>query len=150
MQMTPKSQHGARTARRVWRRRSAIATLHAQGRGGGEWTTSGVRRAAHRLGPDRSAHLARDHAEARGFGPFKFLWKMKLEHEPKRHAADPAVLLDRIIGFRGFKSIAFVATVGDGARDRQRLRHRAVEVPHQLRRQPAAGDRLAPPACPAG
>ncbi len=45
------------------------------------------------------------------FGPFKFLWKLKLEYEPKAATAlTQPILLDRIIGFRGFKSIAFVGT----------------------------------------
>ena len=48
------------------------------------------------------------------FGPFKFLWKMKLEHDPQ---ASPTltepILLDRLIGFRGFKSIAFVGTASE-------------------------------------
>jgi hypothetical protein len=45
------------------------------------------------------------------FGAFKFLWKLKLEYEPKAATAlTQPILLDRIIGFRGFKSIAFVGT----------------------------------------
>jgi hypothetical protein len=45
------------------------------------------------------------------FGPFKFLWKVKLEYDPKAATAlTQPILLDRIIGFRGFKSIAFVGT----------------------------------------
>ena len=48
------------------------------------------------------------------FGPFKFLWKMKLEHEPNAPAAlTQPILLDRLIGFRGFKSIAFVGTASE-------------------------------------
>ena len=54
------------------------------------------------------------------FGPFKFLWKLKLEYDPKAATAlTQPILLDRIIGFRGFKSIAFVGdAVGNRARDR--------------------------------
>ena len=47
--------------------------------------------------------------------PFKFLWKLKLEHHPKRATTlTQPILLDRLIGFRGFKSIAFV---GDRVRN---------------------------------
>src|SRR5262249_24294376 len=48
------------------------------------------------------------------FGPFKFLWKLTLEHEPKAPTAlTEPILLDRLIGFRGFKSIAFVGTASE-------------------------------------
>src|SRR4029079_8801645 len=37
------------------------------------------------------------------------LWKLKMENEPRQlNALTQPILLDRIIGFRGFKSIAFV------------------------------------------
>jgi hypothetical protein len=87
------------------------ASLHAQGRGGAEWTTSAFD--AQRTGwvrndPRISAQTMVKPGE---FGAFKFLWKLKLELDPKAATAlTPPVLLDRIIGFRGFKSIAFVAT----------------------------------------
>ena len=115
--------------------------LHAQGRGGSEWTTSGFdaqRTGWVRTDPRISPQTMVKPGE---FGAFKFLWKLKLEHDPKAATALTApVLLDRIIGFRGFKSVAFVAhAVRDGARGRLRLRHHAVEVPHQLHREPAAG-----------
>jgi putative pyrroloquinoline-quinone-binding quinoprotein len=86
--------------------------LHAQGgRGGSEWTTSGfdaARSSWVRNDPRISPQTV---AKPGAFGAFKFLWKLKLEHDPKAPTALTApVLLDRIIGFRGFKSIAFVAT----------------------------------------
>ena len=70
-----------------------------------------------------------------------FLWKLKLEYDPKAATAlTQPILLDRIIGFRGFKSIAFVGhAIGDRARDRHRSGHAAVEVPHQLFGEPASG-----------
>ena len=77
------------------------------------------------------------------FGAFKFLWKLKLEHDPKAATALTApVLLDRIIGFRGFKSVAFVATQSETvhAIDYDFGTH-AVEVPHQLHRESSAGHR---------
>src|SRR5262249_21526720 len=48
------------------------------------------------------------------FGAFKFLWKLKLEHDPNvATTLTEPILLDRLIGFRGFKSIAFVATASE-------------------------------------
>ena len=85
------------------------------------------------------------------FGPFKFLWKLKLEHDPKQPTAlTQPILLDRIIGFRGFKSIAFVGDqLPRRSRDRHRLRAPAVEGPHQLRREPSADSRRHA-RCPGG
>ena len=89
----------------------ASAILSAQGRGGAEWTTSGYdaqRTASIRNDPRLSVQTLQKPGE---FGPFKFLWKLKLEHDPKAPTAlTQPILLDRIIGFRGFKSIAFVGT----------------------------------------
>src|SRR5262249_58375415 len=48
------------------------------------------------------------------FGAFKFLWKLKLEHDPNVSTTlTEPILLDRLIGFRGFKTIAFVATASE-------------------------------------
>ncbi len=85
--------------------------LHAQGRGGSEWTTSGYD-AQHtgsiRTDPRISVATMQKPGE---FGAFKFLWKLKLEHDPDVPGAlTEPILLDRLIGFRGFKSIAFVGT----------------------------------------
>ena len=84
----------------------------AQGRGGTEWTTSGgdaQRTSWIRNDPRISvANMAKG---AEGFGPFKFLWKLKVDSDPRKpNPLTQAVMLDRIIGFRGFKSVAFVAT----------------------------------------
>ena len=75
------------------------------------------------------------------FGPFKFLWKLKLEHDPKAATAlTQPILLDRIIGFRGFKSIAFVGTQSETVHAIDiDFGDAAVEIPHQLLGQPAAG-----------
>jgi outer membrane protein assembly factor BamB len=85
--------------------------LHGQGRGGSEWTTGGYdaqRTASITNDPRISVQTMQKPGE---FGPFKFLWKLKLEYEPKvATALTQPILLDRIIGFRGFKSIAFVGT----------------------------------------
>jgi hypothetical protein len=89
----------------------ASSILSAQGRGGVEWTTSGYdaqRTASIRNDPRLSVQTLQKPGE---FGPFKFLWKLKLEYDPKAPTAlTQPILLDRIIGFRGFKSIAFVGT----------------------------------------
>src|SRR5206468_10403250 len=94
----------------------AIATsiLHAQGRGGSEWTTGGYdaqRTASIKTDPRISVQAMQKPGD---FGGFKFLWKLKLEYDPKAATAlTQPILLDRIIGFRGFKSIAFVGTQGE-------------------------------------
>lgn len=90
---------------------AASSWLSAQGRGGVEWTTSSY-------DAQRTASIKTDSRisvqtmqKPGDFGPFKFLWKLKLEYEPKAATAlTQPILLDRIIGFRGFKSIAFVGT----------------------------------------
>jgi len=89
-----------------------LEALHAQGgRGGAEWTTASFdaqRSGWVRTDPRISVQTLTKPGD---FGSFKFLWKLKLEHDPKAATAlTQPVLLDRIIGFRGFKSIAFVAT----------------------------------------
>jgi hypothetical protein len=91
----------------------AFGILHAQGRGG-EWTTTGFD--AQRTGWIRTdPRISVDTMQKPGaFGPFKFLWKLKLEHDPTAAGAlTEPILLDRLIGFRGFKSIAFVATASE-------------------------------------
>jgi outer membrane protein assembly factor BamB len=90
------------------------AILDAQGRGGSEWTTSGFD--AQRSGWIRTdPRISVDAMQKPGaFGPFKFLWKLKLEHDPNAPGAlTEPIFLDRLIGFRGFKSIAFVATASE-------------------------------------
>ena len=89
----------------------ASSWLDAQGRGGSEWTTGSYdaqRTASIKSDPRISVQAMQKPGE---FGAFKFLWKLKLEYEPKAATAlTQPILLDRIIGFRGFKSIAFVGT----------------------------------------
>src|SRR3954452_175388 len=89
----------------------ASSWVAAQGRGGSEWTTGSYdaqRTASVKTDPRISVQAMQKAGE---FGPFKFLWKLKLEYDPKAATAlTQPILLDRIIGFRGFKSIAFVGT----------------------------------------
>src|SRR5580765_2795628 len=77
---------------------------HAQGRGAAEWTTS--RFDAQRSGWLRTdARLTRDAVQK---GDFAFLWKMKIENTSRQlNSLTAPVLLDRLIGYRGFKSLAF-------------------------------------------
>ena len=83
---------------------------HAQGRGGGEWTTSGFD--AQRSGWLRAD--ARLTKEAVQKGEFAFLWKMKFENASRQlNSLTPPVLLERLIGYRGFKSLAFFGGSGD-------------------------------------
>jgi outer membrane protein assembly factor BamB len=92
---------------------AAIAPgLFAQGRGAAEWTTSGgnAQRTSW-IRSDPRISVASMAKGAEGFGPFKFLWKLKVDSDPRKpNPLTQPVLLDRIIGFRGFKSVAFVAT----------------------------------------
>src|SRR5262245_15941786 len=87
--------------------------LDAQGRGAAEWTTSSFdaqRTGSIRTDPRISVDAMLKPGE---FGPFRFLWKLKLEHDPQAPTAlTEPVFLDRLIGFRGFKSIAFVGKIG--------------------------------------
>ena len=82
----------------------SATVLYAQGRGGGEWTTSGFD--AQRSGWLRAdARLTREAVQK---GEFAFLWKMKIENATRQlNSLTPPVLLDRLIGYRGFKSLAF-------------------------------------------
>jgi len=76
----------------------------AQGRGAVEWTTSSFD--AQRSGWLRAdARLTRDAVQK---GEFAFLWKMKIENTNRQlNSLTAPVLLDRLIGYRGFKSLAF-------------------------------------------
>ena len=85
--------------------------LFAQGRGGAEWTTA-------QGDAQRSSWVRADAkvstANLQKFGGFRFLWKMKLHNEPKQlNSLTQPVLLDRLVGFRGFKAIAVVGASAD-------------------------------------
>jgi len=87
-----------------------IVSLHAQGRGGSEWTTA--QGDAQRTSWVRTD--ARISAASLGTPGFQFLWKMKLHNEPKQlNSLTTPVLLDRLVGFRGFKAIAVVGASAD-------------------------------------
>ncbi len=79
--------------------------VEAQGRGGGEWTTShGDAQRASWVRTD--ARLTKDAVQK---GELKFLWKMKLDNESRQlNSLTTPVLMDRLISHRGFKALAFV------------------------------------------
>jgi outer membrane protein assembly factor BamB len=88
----------------------SVALVQTQGRGGGEWTTAGSD--AQRTGWVRSdARLTR---EAVAKGEFQFLWKHRFDNEVRQlNSLTQPVLLDRLIGFRGFKALGFVGGSAD-------------------------------------
>ena len=75
------------------------------GRGGAEWMTAGA-------DAQRSHWIPSDFKISRtafGKSGFQFLWKVKLNNDPVQlNSLTPAVLIDRYIGYRGFRSLAFV------------------------------------------
>jgi outer membrane protein assembly factor BamB len=85
------------------------ARLHAQARGG-EWTTTAGD--AQRTGWMRAdARLTREAVQE---GQFSFLWKMKLDNESRQWSSlSEPILLDRLIGYRGFKALGFVGGSAD-------------------------------------
>jgi hypothetical protein len=78
-----------------------IGAAHAQGRGGQDWTTAGGD--AHRSSWIRNdAKISVDKIQKGGFG---LAWKIKLNSEPT-----VASTLSSYIGYRGFRSFAFVGS----------------------------------------
>jgi len=99
-----RTQHLQRLIRAVMLVTASVAFLHAQGRGGAEWTTSGFdAQRSHWLRGD--ARLTKQAVQK---GEFAHLWSMKIENANRQlNSLTPPVLLDRLIGYRGFKSLAF-------------------------------------------
>ena len=70
----------------------------------------GRRRAAYRPGAG-DALLTREAVQE---GQFRFLWKMKLDNESRQWSSlTEPILLDRLIGYRGFKALGFVGGSDD-------------------------------------
>jgi hypothetical protein len=87
----------------------AWALLGAEARGG-EWTaTAGdAQRTAWVRG---DALLTRAAVQE---GQFRFLWKMKLDNESRQWSSlTEPILLDRLIGYKGFKALGFVGGSAD-------------------------------------
>ncbi|SPE39639.1 Pyrrolo-quinoline quinone [Candidatus Sulfopaludibacter sp. SbA3] len=85
--------------------------VHAQfGRGDGVWSTSGgdaQRSSWVRTDPK----ISPESMQKPGFG---FIWKVKLNNEPRQLNSLTAVsLLDRYIGYRGFRSLGFLGGSSD-------------------------------------
>jgi outer membrane protein assembly factor BamB len=76
------------------------------GRGGAEWMTNGSdAQRSHWIPAD-----ARISIETLRKPGFQFLWKVKLNNDPVQlNSLTPAVLMDRYIGYKGFRSLAFLA-----------------------------------------
>ncbi len=89
---------------------ASFALLQAQGRGGGEWTTAA-------FDAQRTAWVPSDSRltkDAVTKGEFKFLWKQAFNNEAHQlNSLTEPVLLDRLIGFRGFKALAFIGGSAD-------------------------------------
>lgn len=83
--------------------------LHGQARGG-EWTTTAgdaQRTSSVRADPRLTVDAVKD-------GEFKFLWKAKFDNGPRQlNSLTEPILLDRLIGYRGFKALAFVGGSAD-------------------------------------
>lgn len=75
-----------------------------------EWTTSGV-------DAQRSSWVRTDERLTKAAvadGTFAFLWKAQFDNRARgTFALTPPVLLDRLIGYRGFKALAFVGGSAD-------------------------------------
>src|SRR6478672_2983289 len=88
----------------------AASTAHAQGRGGGAWTTAGAD--AQRTSALRAdAKISVASMQQPGF---QFLWKRKFDSPgaPVTALTQP-VLLPNIIAYKGFKALAFVGASSD-------------------------------------
>jgi outer membrane protein assembly factor BamB len=82
----------------------------AQGRGANDWMTSNG-------DAQRSAWVRTDakiSSETMQKPGFQFLWKLKLKNEPKGlNSLMPPATMERLIGYRGFRMLGFVAGSGD-------------------------------------
>ncbi len=87
-----------------------LVVAKAQGRGGGDWMTSNG-------DAQRSAWVRADAkiSPATMQKPgFKFLWKLKLNNQPKQlNSLTPPSTLERLIGYRGFRMLGFVGGSSD-------------------------------------
>jgi outer membrane protein assembly factor BamB len=82
----------------------------AQGRGPAEWITSnGDAQRSSWVRAD--AKISKESMQKPGF---QFLWKLKLKNDSKRlNPLTPPALLDLLIGYRGFRALAFVGGSSD-------------------------------------
>jgi outer membrane protein assembly factor BamB len=87
---------------------TGVAT--AQGRGPTDWMTSnGDAQRSSWIRAD--AKISKERLQKPGF---QFLWKLKLSNKPKQlNSLTPPALLDLLIGYRGFRALAFVGGSSD-------------------------------------
>src|SRR3954468_1628986 len=82
-----------------------------QGRGGQNWTTANSdaqRTSAMRADP----RISRESLQQPGL--FQFIWKTKLDNQTRQmNSLTQALLLNNIISYKGFKSLAFIGGSGD-------------------------------------
>ena len=85
-----------------------LALSGVEGHAQGAAAASGRRAGSMRSAAGGCAPTQRLTKEAVQKGEFAFLWKMKIENASRQlNSLTPPVLLDRLIGYRGFKSLAF-------------------------------------------
>src|SRR5262245_8817901 len=89
---------------------AGTSVTEAQGRGGADWMTSnGDAQRSSWVRTD--AKISKETIRKPGF---KFLWKMKLENEPRQlNSLTPPATLERLIGYRGFRMLGFVGGSSD-------------------------------------
>lgn len=88
----------------------AGAAFGQGGRGGGDWATAGSD--AQRSGWVRTDPKISPASMAKP--GFAFLWKQKVASDNKQlNSLTEAVLMDRYIGYRGFRSLAHLGASGD-------------------------------------
>jgi hypothetical protein len=89
---------------------ASAVLVQAQFGGGSEWTTS-------QFDAQRTAWVRTDSRltkDAVQKGTFQFLWKVKFENEPRQlNSLTQPVLQDLLIGYRGFKTLAFIGGSAD-------------------------------------
>ncbi len=91
---------------------ASSAALAQFGRGAGDFVTTGSD--AHRSSWIRTdPKISKDRVSKPG--EFQFLWKVKLDNPPAQgNSLSPLVVLDRYIGYRGFRSLGYVGGSSDG------------------------------------
>jgi outer membrane protein assembly factor BamB len=87
-----------------------LSATNAQGRGPTDWMTSnGDAQRSSWVRTD--AKISRESMQKPGF---KFLWKLKLKNDPRQlNSLTPPSLLERLIGYRGFRMLGFVGGSSD-------------------------------------
>ncbi|HEY6400891.1 MAG TPA: hypothetical protein VI479_05755, partial [Blastocatellia bacterium] len=86
-----------------------VATARAQ-RGAGDWMTENGD-AQRTAWVKADAKINQDSMAKPGF---KYLWKLKLKNQPRQlNNLTAPTTLERLIGFRGFRMLGFVAGSGD-------------------------------------